>query len=308
MCVIMKISSTLKVAPVRCVVYGAGGIGKSTMCAGAPGAVFIRTEQGLNNIDALAVDDPKTWEDIIKSVDFLANEPSCKTLVIDSIDWAEPMCWDSLCRTKPTEKGVFVSDIEDYGFGKGYKHAVGMWRHLISRLDKACDNGKNVVLIAHSQRKVVRNLSGEDYESCVIKLQELGCNIIREWADVVGFAELDIDTISDGGKRKTAKAVSSGRRVLRVGTSPAHCGKSKYSISDTIDLSWESLASAIEASRTMSISDMSAELESLLSELGSDDVASSAYKYLGASPLAHMYSKAIKSVRLKIEEKKNEKH
>ena len=34
------------------VVYGGPGVGKTTFAAGAPGAIFVRTEDGLGNIEA----------------------------------------------------------------------------------------------------------------------------------------------------------------------------------------------------------------------------------------------------------------
>ena len=63
----LEIRSTLRESPIRAVIFGAEGVGKSTLCAGAPGAVFIATEDGLDNIDTRAVEPPTSWPQIIAS-------------------------------------------------------------------------------------------------------------------------------------------------------------------------------------------------------------------------------------------------
>lgn len=58
-----------------------------------------------------------------------------KTVVLDSLDWLEPIICAKQIATMPfSEKGREVKNIEDYGFGKGYAMALDWWRYLMGGL------------------------------------------------------------------------------------------------------------------------------------------------------------------------------
>ena len=227
----MKIESTIKQRPLRAIVHGRDGVGKSTFASQAPGAVFVDVENGLVNIDARAVR-VETWEALVSALVGLQSHDSCRTIVVDSLDLAEQLCWKHVCSASKH------GSIEDFGYGKGYVAALAEWRIFLNALEGA----KNVVLIAHSQRKSVKNPSGEDYESWVMKLNEKASGLLREWSDVVGFAELDVATIEQDGR---TKAVSSGKRVMRCNPSPSYDSKTRFTLPDRIELDWQSFRTAL---------------------------------------------------------------
>ncbi len=267
-----EIKSTLREVPIRAVIYGADGVGKSTLCAGAPGAVFIATEDGLDNIDARAIDPPETWAGIIEAVDGLSTDARVGTIVIDSLDWAEQMLWAHIVATKPDEKNHKVKDIEGYGYGKGYIAAATEWRVLIAALQRAGKAGKHVLLTAHAQRKGVKNPTGEDYEQMQIKLQDRAAGLIREWVHVVAFAELDIATVTDKDDGNRTKGVFTGKRILRTRPGAGYQGKSRLSLPAKIPLDWRAFEAAIKAGRPRDIAGLELDLMALLVALGDTDV------------------------------------
>lgn len=279
----VEIRSTLRSVPIRAVVFGADGVGKSTLCAGCPGAVFIAAEDGLDNIDAFQVDPPETWPQIIESVNALAEEPKCGAIVIDSLDWAEQMLWAHLVATKPDEKGRKVKDIEGYGYGKGYKAALNEWRVLLAALQRAGNLGKHVLLIAHAKRASVKNPTGEDYEQWQVKLQDgkdcSAAGLIREWVHIVAYAELDIAT-DDSGPR--TKGVWSGKRVLRCNPSAGYTGKTRLTMPDRIPLDWPAFAEAVKAGRPPSVDYLAADLELVLMSMGNASLRERCNKFLEA--------------------------
>ena len=104
-----KIQSAKKV-----VIYGAEGIGKSTFAAQFPDPLFIDTEGSTKELDVARFDKPSSWAMLLSQIDHvIANKP-CKTLVIDTIDWAEALCIESVCAAHG-KKGI-----EDFGYGNGY--------------------------------------------------------------------------------------------------------------------------------------------------------------------------------------------
>jgi hypothetical protein len=277
----IEIKSTMREVPIRAVIYGADGVGKSTLCAGAPGAVFVAVEDGLANIDAMQVAEPHSWTDILESVDALVSDDRCHTIVIDSLDWAEALCWRHVC-DQGDEKSRKVKNIEAFGYGKGYVAAVAEWRILLASLTRAGNAGKHVLLTAHAHRKVVKNPAGEDFEQWQIKLHEKAAGLIREWAHVVAFAELDIATVTDKDDGNRTKGVWSGKRVLRTQPSAGYQGKTRLTMPAKIPLDWRAFASAVSAGKPPGIEALSATLSAKLLELGDDAVSVGCTQFLEA--------------------------
>ncbi len=264
----MTPKSTLRVSPVRVLVYGKNGVGKSTLAASAPRPLFIASEDGLENIDAMAVS-PSSWEEMLSCVDEAAQSKDYDTIVIDSVDWFEPLAWDCVCR-RGDDKGPKKS-IEDFGYGKGYLAALNEWRILISKLSSARSAGKGIVLIAHSVKKTVKNLAGEDYDAWNIKLNERAAGLLREWVDIVGFAETEIVT-SKYSPNESVKGIATGKRVLRTNPSAIYESKTRFDLPAKVPLEWSALASAIVAGSHAAVPAMKLELDNMLTLLGDQDV------------------------------------
>ena len=301
----IEIKSTLRESPIRAVIYGADGVGKSTLCAGAPKCVFIATEDGLDNIDARAIDPPEDWPGVITAVDELTAHPGCGTIVIDSLDWAEQMLWAWLVATRPDEKGRKVKDITGYGYGKGLTAAATEWRVLLAALQRAGKAGKHVLLTAHAQRKSVKNPTGEDYEQMQIKLDERAAGLTREWVHVVAFAELDIATVTEKDDGDRTKGIFTGKRILRTNPGGGYQGKSRLTLPDKIPLDWTAFAAAVKAGRPPSIGALAADLASIV---GTDEtLRDRCEKFLdGRGRTSAAYQDAIANVTKIIEEKVKE--
>lgn len=272
----IELKSTLKESPVRAVIFGKDGVGKSTFCAGAPRAVFIAVENGLDNIDASATPTPEAWEDLIAYVQDLATDDRCGTIVIDSLDWAEQLCWRYVC-DQGDEKGRKQKNIESFGYGKGYVAALAEWRVLLGELNRARSNGKNILLIAHAERKAVKNPLGEDYDAWSIKLNAKAAGVVREWVDVVGFAELDVALVKQDDR---IKGVSTGKRVLRTQPSAGYDAKTRYTLPERIPLDWATFARMIKAGRPATIEELEARLAARLAELALPEIETGCGSFL----------------------------
>ena len=108
--------------PLKVVIYGTEGIGKSTLASKFPDPLFIDTEGGTAHLDVRRTQKPQDWDELITLVREIADTPEvCKTLVIDTADWAESMCIEYICR-KYSQPGI-----EAFGYGKGLqrRHPLG---------------------------------------------------------------------------------------------------------------------------------------------------------------------------------------
>ncbi len=308
----LEIRSTLREVPIRAAIYGADGVGKSTLCAGAPGAVFIATEDGLDNIDARAIDPPETWPGIVEAVDALAVDSRCGTIVLDSLDWAEQMLWAHIVATRKDDKGRPVKDIEGYGYGKGYKAAIVYWRELLAAFTRAGKAGKNVLLTAHAKRATVKNPSGEDYEQWQVKLQDgkdvSAAGTIREWVHIVAFAELDIATVTDKDDGDRTKGVFTGKRILRTQPGAGYQGKTRLDLPAKIPLDWHAFETAIKAGRPRDIAGLELDLMSILVALDDAEVEKKCRAFIESRGFTvAAYQDAIAKVEANIAAKSQQK-
>ena len=92
--------------------YGPPGVGKTTWAAGAPGAIFIRTEDGLGNIEADAFPLATSFADVMEALRVLAKEEHAfRWVVLDSLSALEPLIWSAVAQAEGKR------NVEDLGFG-----------------------------------------------------------------------------------------------------------------------------------------------------------------------------------------------
>ena len=228
--------------PPRILVYGAPGVGKTTLAAKAPGVIFLPIEDGLGQLDVPAFPKPETFDDVIAAISTLVDEDhDYRTLVIDSADKLEPIIWDHVCETVPLEKGGKASRIEQHGYGKGYVHAVTEWRRLFRGLDALReDRGMNIVVIGHSEVKRFEAPDQDSYDRYQPRLQAKALAALVDWCDAVLFAHTKTTLVAaDGGDRR--RAIGTGERLLATERRPAHEAKNRYSMPDVVPMAWEQI-------------------------------------------------------------------
>lgn len=260
----------IQAAP-RVLCYGPEGIGKSTLGAGAPGAIFLGAEDGTGQLDVARFPRPENWDDILGAIAVLEREPhDYKTLVIDTLDWVEPIIWAHVCE-RDKEK-----TIESYGYGRGYQVAIDEWRKLLAALERLRSSRKmTVVLLAHSQIRTFKNPEGEDFDRYELKLHAKAGGLCKEWVDAVLFANFETFA-QKNEKTKRVKGISTGARLLYTARSAAYDAKNRYSLPDAMPLSWDDFAAGVAAGQVATPEALRAEAERKIGELGESPAAEKA--------------------------------
>lgn len=251
--------------PDRVLLVGTEGVGKSSWAADAPDPVFIAAEDGLHHLNVASFPEPRSFADVLAACDTLtAEEHGYQTVVLDTLDWIEPLIWAECCAEKGWES------IETPGYGKGFTYAMDKWRKLRDRLDVLRARKKmEVILLAHAAIKPFSNPAGPDYNRYECKLQKSAAALVREWCDTNLFA-IHEEFVADAKGVTKAKAVSTGRRVLKTVRTAAWDAKNRYGLPEELPLSYSDYVAAREAGRPAPASAFRAEAETLLPMLGED--------------------------------------
>lgn len=225
-----KVESAKKV-----VIYGPEGIGKSTLASRFPDPVFIDTEGSTKELDVARYPAPMSWNDIITDVEDTAAEAPCKTLIIDTADWAEQFCIKAVCQKNG------VGGVEDFGYGKGYVYVSETFAELLRACDKCIEAGINIVFTAHAMmRKFEQPDEMGAYDRWEMKLSKKVAPLLKEWADMVLFCNYKTDVITDQNTK--SKKATGGRRVVYTSHHPCWDAKNRYGLPDQMEMSFDGIA------------------------------------------------------------------
>lgn len=235
----MQITRGKRARAQKVVVYGPEGIGKSTFAAQFPEPLFIDTEGSTDNMDVSRLDKPSSYTMLKNEIAWVKANPNvCKTLVIDTIDWAESLVIADVC-AQHGKKGI-----EDFGWGNGYTYTKEEMGRLLNQLGELVDLGINVVLTAHAQmRKFEQPDEMGSYDRWELKLGKKTSSqtapLVKEWADMVLFANYKtVVMTADNGKKKA----TGGQRVLYTQHHPAWDAKNRHGLPEEMPFDYAGIA------------------------------------------------------------------
>ena len=232
-----NIRKKAKQKPPRIVLYGGAGIGKTFFAASMNKPIFVLTEDGMGKIEADHFPLSESFEDVLKNLQSLIdNDNDYKTLVVDSLDWLEPLIWDKACQDNN------FKSIESVGYGKGYVEALKYWRIYLNLLNELREKGYTIMQIAHNQIKRFESPEIEAYDRHELKLHRKAADLILEHSDCCFFANFKLGTVQVKGKggNMTTKAVS-GERIIYCQEKPAYLAKNRYALPETLPFDWETV-------------------------------------------------------------------
>lgn len=230
----------------KVLVYGPEGIGKTTFAAAFPDPVFIDTEGSTKEQDVARLPSPSSWTMIKEEVRYICQHPEeCRTLVIDTADWAEKMAIQAVL-DEHNKNGI-----EDFGYGNGYRYVYEKFGELLNLLNDVINRGVNVVMTAHAAlRKFEQPDEMGAYDRYSMKLIDSPKTSIsaavKEWADMVLFANYKTIVVTDS-KTKKSKA-QGGKRVMYTSHHSCWDAKNRYNLPEELPFEYGSIREIIEGS------------------------------------------------------------
>ena len=234
-----QIENTRRAKPLDLVIYGPEGIGKTTFASQFPNPIFIDTDnEGTSFIDAKKLPDPTDWSMLMQEVQFTAVNRPGKTLVLDTADWAETLAKQYLMNKNHWKA------IDSANYGAKYVALADEIEKLLQALNQVVTAGMNVVITAHAQLKK-QELPDEigAFDRWELKLERRDSAMIKEWADLLLFADYKTTVVTDSNNHAKAQG---GERVMYTTHKPTWDAKNRLGLADQLPFQYEAIREPLE--------------------------------------------------------------
>ncbi len=210
-------------------IYGAEGIGKSSLAALCSDAVFADIEGSMEDLDVKKVRGVEKWQDLRDWIQSLSN---C-IAGLDSITRAEDWAAAHVIANKKSNDGLkAVDSLEDFKYKAGIMFVSSEFMKLLSDIDNARRRNVSFIMIAHQRIRKFRNPDDSDFVRFEPRLvdEEKASNMLQwvQFLDHLAFIKADVAV--DKGKAK-----GSGTRTIYLDTNPSRFSKCRGIDNSQID-------------------------------------------------------------------------
>ena len=171
--------------PVTMLLYGNGGIGKTTFGSTAPAPLLADLEQGSKYFGMRGIRMPaadiKTWYDFAgpgQFVEFAISHPKIETIIVDPMDRLLELAKEAITGTKNKQNDGSLSMS---GWGE-------LKKMMITQVQKLTLSGKNIILVTHVEEK--------DDEGRMVKRPKIQTKLsedLVDMVDIVGYMHATTD-------------------------------------------------------------------------------------------------------------------
>ena len=229
-----SVTSGVTMKPIRAVIVGHPGVGKTTLAAGSASPIFQTVEDGLGLIDAACLPMPQTFSEVIgqyKELEFESHP--YKSLVVDAVDGIEPMIYKEIC----DEDGKDA--IADIAWNKGYVRADVRWVTYFQSLDRLRRKGMNIILISHAKSEYYDDPTVGSYVRYEPNLHKRTVPLLTKWSDVIGFLDMERSVVDrgDADKRHSVRtSMASGSRFLHLCDTGSFIAKNRFNLPESLEI------------------------------------------------------------------------
>lgn len=241
MSILNKIKTGPTARPQKTVIYGAEGIGKSTLASQFPNPLFLDLEDGTAHLSVrrLTRTEIPTCAAVRAAIREIAQAGPdvAGTVVLDTVDWLEAMAAEEVIAEANDSK---ITSIEGFGYGKGYTYLREKLTLVLADLDRCIRAGQHVVLLAHSRVARHEPPDSAAFDRYELKMSKQVAPLVKEWADCLLFGNF-VTLVTDG------KGVGGKKRRLWAERTAAIEAKNRVGLEPTADWGIEPIREAFKA-------------------------------------------------------------
>ena len=153
--------------------------------------------------------------------------------MIDTADWAEELAKQHLMAKHKWQA------IDQTDYGTRYVALSNEIIRLLRGLEMVKNAGMNVVLTAHAvQKKFELPDQVGSFDRYVLKLEKRDAALIKEWCDMLLFANYKTTVVASGSGSKKA---TGGQRVMYTTHMPAWDAKNRLGLPDELPFEYEAI-------------------------------------------------------------------
>jgi hypothetical protein len=237
-----QIKQGIEKDPVKVLIYGDNGIGKSKFFSKAPHPLYIDLEDNLNHLPISKIK-INSWGHLLELLDLLEKEEHIyKTLVIDSVDALELMIETAVC------KELGVKSLTQIPYGGGRVRSNELWKYLRGRLNLLHESQKmHLCFTAHSTTRTTNEPNIEPYDRIECRINPKAQGILFDWLNCVFFAERKTILTKDQGKfNVTVKRAIQDDRVMYTDGSASFLAKNIFHLPKELPLDWSVFIDNVE--------------------------------------------------------------
>jgi hypothetical protein len=236
----MQIIKGKQPKPVKGLIYGPEGVGKSSLAKDFPKPLFIDVEGGTSRLDVARTPRPTSFAHFKQMIGDIVRDPmDYQTLVIDTADWLEKLAIKQVCA-----QNGFSGMGGNNDYGKSYNELAGMWSDLLTQLEAdLIETGKmHVVFLAHSTTKKFELPEEEgQFDRYQLDLEKKVAPLLKAWCDLMLFVNYRTIVVVDE-KMKTAKGQGGTRRMMFAEHTAAFDAKNRDGLPREMDLGFAPIA------------------------------------------------------------------
>lgn len=209
-------------------IYGQEGIGKSSLAALCPNAVFADIEGGMDDLSIPKVQGITDWTNLRAWVQSLTGGVAGIDSMTRAEDWAAQYV---IANKKGNDNTSAVDSLEDFKYKAGLQYVVDEFKKLLADIDHARICGVSFIMISHLRVKAYKNPDGTDFirhEPRLIDDPKVS-NMLSwvQFLDHLAFIDLDKNVVR-------GKATGSGSRTIYLDTAPTRLCKARGIPNDPI--------------------------------------------------------------------------